>query len=163
MASTVVPLTQRKADLALVVCFISFALAAAFSDALHGVGYLEGDNAFARAHEVYIELAGDHIFASGDRSYRFATLISGFIYGPFYLVLIYAFVYAKNWIRLPAMLYVGSIVRSMVIALHQQFAIGPEPEHTLVFLAFNLPWLIVPVLLAVRLWRPDPFGTGEPS
>ncbi len=157
------PLRKRTFDLALVVCFVLFLLAAVFSDALHGLGYLEGDNAFARAHEFYIEATGDQVFASGDPHYRLATLISGLIYGPFYLVMIYAFVYAKNWIRIPAMLYVGSIVRSMVVAFHHEFVIGPAPEHTAMFLAFNLPWLVVPLLVAVRLWRPDPFGTGEPS
>ena len=153
-----VPLRQRKVDLAFVICFALFALASLFSDALHGLGVLDGDNVFARAHVTYIEITGDRVFASGDPHYRLATLISGFIYGPFYLVLIYAFVRAKAWIQLPAMLYIGSIVRSMVVALHHEFVIGPPPEHALAFLAFNLPWLIVPVLLGVRLWRADPFG-----
>jgi len=32
------------------------------------------------------------------------------------------------------------------------------PPNTDYYLAFSLPWLLAPMLLAARMWRPLPFG-----
>ena len=39
-----------------------------------------------------------------------------------------------------------------------ELVIGPMPERLEVFLAINLPYLLVPLLLGARVWRAKPFG-----
>lgn len=36
--------------------------------------------------------------------------------------------------------------------------LGPAPGETLIFWAFNGPYAVVPILLGVRMWKPNPFG-----
>ena len=84
----------------------------------------------------------------------------GIVYGPFYLVLVYAFVRGANWIRIPALIYIGAMVYGMIQFLYWEFALGMPPRNLPVFFAFNLPYLVVPLLLGLRMRRPEPFGAG---
>jgi len=43
-----------------------------------------------------------------------------------------------------------------------EYWIGPPPGNALVFWAFNGPYWVVPFMLGVRMWKPQPFGV-EPS
>ncbi len=79
-------------------------------------------------------------------------------YGPFYLLAIYAFVKGRDWIRVPAIFYSGMLFADVFIILGEEFA-GPHaaPQFPLV-LGLNLPWLLVPVFLTLRLRREHPFA-----
>jgi len=79
-------------------------------------------------------------------------------YGPFYVVALYAFIKGKNWIRIPAMFYSGMMFADVFIILGEEIA-GPHatPNLPLVFL-LNLPWLLVPFLLTLRLRKEKPFS-----
>jgi hypothetical protein len=91
-----------------------------------------------------------------------SCLFDGLFQAPFLSVLIYAFVARKAWIRLPSMIYAGASVTNMFYYLSQTF-LGPHPPPNLAtYLAFNLPWLIAPMLLALRMRAPAPFGS-QPS
>jgi hypothetical protein len=82
------------------------------------------------------------------------------LYGPFYVAALYAFLRGREWIRLPAIFYAGMMFADVLIILGEEIA-GPHaaPFPALV-VALNLPWLIVPLLLARRLWKAHPFSTG---
>lgn len=41
------------------------------------------------------------------------TFISAFVFGPFYLLLVYAFSTGRDWIRMPAILYVSAMTYGM--------------------------------------------------
>ncbi len=151
-------LCQRKGDLFFAVCFACFAFSSFFSDAVHALGWMHGEGFWAESNRWYAQVAGDRFFASDPAFLRVRTAISAFVYGPFYLVLVYAFVRGANWIRLPALLYVGAMTVGVVEFLAWEFALGLPPQNLPVFLAFNLPYLIVPLLLGARMWRPHPFG-----
>jgi hypothetical protein len=81
------------------------------------------------------------------------------LYGPFYALAIFAFVKGKEWIRIPAIFYSGMLFADVFIILGEEAA-GPlaTPNLPLV-LALNLPWLLVPLLLTLRLRKEHPFST----
>ena len=93
-------------------------------------------------------------------SLRGRSLLDGFVYVPFLAVLLYALGRGRGWIRLPAFLYAGSAITNLLGYLYESFH-GPHPPlQPATFWALNLPWLLVPCLLAYRLRRERPFGPG---
>ncbi len=156
----VVPLRDRRADLFFVLAFAFFAFSSFFSDAWAGLGVdfsPDSPNFWARANYWYA--AGtDPYFLSHPIHLRLQTFISGFVFGPFYLLLVYAFVTGKDWIRMPALLYTAAMVYGMVIFLGSEL-FGPLPPTNMQkFLAFNMPYLLVPLALAYRVRREYPFS-----
>jgi hypothetical protein len=80
------------------------------------------------------------------------------IYGPFYALAIFAFVKGREWIRIPAIFYSGMLFADVFIILGEEIA-GPHATPNLpAVLALNLPWLLVPILLTLRLRREHPFS-----
>jgi hypothetical protein len=78
-------------------------------------------------------------------------------YGPFYVAALYAFIKGKNWIRIPAVFYSGMMFADVFIILGEEIA-GPHATPNLpAVLTLNLPWLLIPLLLTLRLWRDAPF------
>jgi hypothetical protein len=153
-------LSQRKRDYFFVCCFAFFAFSSFFSDAFHGLGLVHGEGFWAEANRWYAEVAQDQFFIDDHGWVRYATAVSGLVFGPFYLVLVYAFVRGANWIRTPALIYVGAMVHGTVEFMWWEYSVGPPPGNPLVFWAFNAPYVIVPLLLGVRMWKPAPFGAG---
>jgi hypothetical protein len=81
-------------------------------------------------------------------------------YGPFYAVAIYAFLRGREWIRIPAIFYSGMMFADVFIILGEEIA-GPHASpHLGIVTALNLPWLLLPILLAARLWKEHPFATA---
>jgi hypothetical protein len=151
-------LSQRKRDYFFVCCFAFFAFSSFFSDAFHGLGLIHGDGFWAGANRWYAEVAQDQFFLADHPWVRYATAVSGLVFGPFYLVMVYAFVRGANWIRTPALIYVGAMVHGTVEFMWWEYSVGPPPGNFLVFWAFNAPYVIVPVLLGFRMWKQSPFG-----
>jgi hypothetical protein len=92
--------------------------------------------------------------------------------GSFYLVLVYAIVRGRDWIRLPAVFYAGMVVMGTGVYLAVgllgdaplfHLACGPDSRYDYTFvnaaksLAYNLPYALTAVLLVVRVWREHPF------
>ncbi len=150
-------LAQRRVDLFFAICFAFFFASSMFSDGVYALGWVQDDSFWARSNRWYAEVTGDHLFAAHPPFLQVRTGISAFLYGPFYAVLVYAFLRRANWIRLPALLYVGAMVVGVVEHFIWEFGLGPPPDNLPLFLAFNLPYLIVPLLLGARMWRPRPF------
>jgi hypothetical protein len=85
-------------------------------------------------------------------------LLDGLVHAPFLVFGVYALVRGRSWIRVPAFLYAGSAVTNMSLYFTQTF-LGPHPPPDLpTYLAFNLPWLVAPVVLGVRMRHPEPFA-----
>ena len=110
--------------------------------------------------------------------------LSAFLFGPFYVVLVYSFIKGKNWIRPFALVYAGMIIESMIVILFAEFVgdanlfnqvcqggvktaeelakIGLNQDlrvqNAAKFLAFNLPYKLVPLMLAVRMRKENPFS-----
>ncbi len=78
-------------------------------------------------------------------------------YGPFYAVATYAFIRGREWIRIPAVFYCGMMFADVFIILGEEIA-GPHASpHLPLVLSANLPWLLIPILLALRLRKEHPF------
>ncbi|MFZ1041599.1 MAG: emopamil-binding family protein [Anaerolineales bacterium] len=82
-------------------------------------------------------------------------------YGPFYVFAIYAFIKGRNWIRMPAIFYSGMMFADVFIILGEEAA-GPHaaPDFPFVFM-LNLPWLLVPIFLTLRLQKQHPFESRD--
>ena len=155
------PLKKRPRDLFFVFAFSFFAFSSFCSDALHGLDLVDADSFWGRANLWYGEIADDQFFLQDNEFARLNTAISGLIYGPFYLVLVFSFVRGANWVRTPALIYVGAMLHGYLEFMWWEYAIGPPPGNPAVFWAFNAPYFFVPLLLGVRMWKPTPFGQLE--
>ena len=81
-----------------------------------------------------------------------SSLYDGFVELPLLLLLGYGIWKVKPWRWLPTLglVYAVSAVMNMYFYFMQTF-LGPDsPPHLGIYLPLNLPWLIVPMLLAYR-------------
>lgn len=88
-----------------------------------------------------------------------STLYDGFVQLPLLLLLMVGIAKLKPWPWLPTLglVYAVSAVTNMYFYFMQTF-LGPHsPPHLATYLPLNLPWLVVPMLLAYRCW-PRPSG-----
>jgi hypothetical protein len=156
------PLSQRRLDAVLAVIFVWFAVTSCISDALPMLGVEmspASPNPLARANYWYA--AGtDPLFLHPPVWMRFVTGLSAFVYGPFYLVLVWALWRGKNAIQLPAVIY-ATMISSItgVIVFGVEFFGEPEfrTPNPVKFLSFNLPYVLIPLLLLGRMRKPLPF------
>ncbi len=81
-----------------------------------------------------------------------------FVFGPFYLVLIYAFVRRRDWIRAPALVFVGAVVYSTLVYFGWELVSERGRADLPMVLLVNVPYTLVPLVLAVRMWPPHPFA-----
>ena len=87
-----------------------------------------------------------------------SCLLDGFVHAPFLVVLIYALVTGRSWIRIPALLYVGSSLTNMFLYFYETLFGAQPPLDLAIYLPMNLPWLVVPLLLAWRMRHSEPFA-----
>jgi len=117
------------------------------------------DGELFRWNRSYVLLTGDLFF---DENHAFARVnagITGLVFLPFYLLLIYAFIRGANWIRLPALLYVGAMVYRTIEYLLWEFSfVGPMPTRVGYFILIHSAFLFVPIMLGARMRKAQPFG-----
>lgn len=156
------PLTERRIDVFFAVLFVVFAITSGISDAIPTLGIemsADSANPLARANYWYA-LDADPLFMHPPVWMRFVTGLSTFVYGPFYLVLSWALVKGKNWIQLPAVIY-ATMISSITGILVFGVEFFGEPQFRTLnpakFLSLNLPYVLFPLLLLVRMRKPMPF------
>jgi hypothetical protein len=77
--------------------------------------------------------------------------------GPFYVAAIYAIIRAREWIRVPALVWCGSMSAVVLIILSEEFnGIHRTPDFGFV-LGVNIPWLLLPLFTLARMARAHPF------
>jgi hypothetical protein len=93
-----------------------FASTSFLSDTVNLFGRPDPHSAYFMARYVYNNYAAgtDPLLTVNP---RFVQICIGFLFGAFYLVLIYAFARSRDWIRLPAIFYAGMIVASASLYL----------------------------------------------
>lgn len=84
-------------------------------------------------------------------------------YGPFYALATYAFINGKDWIRIPAFFYSGMMFMGVSIILGEEIAGTHATPHLPLVLALNLPWLLTPIFLTLRLRKEHPFAGEAPQ
>jgi hypothetical protein len=83
--------------------------------------------------------------------------------GPFYLAAIYAIIRAGEWIRVPALVWCGSMTAVVFIILSEEYSGAHKAPHFGIVLALNLPWLLLPLGTLIRMAREHPFTEPAPA
>jgi hypothetical protein len=77
--------------------------------------------------------------------------------GPFYLAAIYAITRGRGWIRVPALVWSGSMSAVVLIILAEEHSGIYRTPHFGFVLLLNLPWLALPIGTIIRMAREHPF------
>jgi hypothetical protein len=182
----VLPLRERKGDWIFIVFFSFFVFSSFASDLVNGVmsPSPQSDYFWARAVYNLYAVNNDPLLIANPSWMRAMCFLSAFVFGPFYVLLVYSFIKGKNWVRPFALVYAGMIIESMIVILFAEFAgdanlfsqvcqggvktaeelakIGLNQDlrvqDPMKFLAFNLPYKLVPLMLAVRMRKEHPFS-----
>lgn len=89
--------------------------------------------------------------------WRMTIWIDVLFFGPFYVFAIYAFARGRDWIRLPAVFWSGLMTANvLIILMEERYGVHATPHWGMV-LAANLPWLLFPFAMLVRMRREHPF------
>ena len=89
--------------------------------------------------------------------WRMTIWIDVVFFGPFYAAALYAFARGRAWIRVPALVWSGTMLANVLILLMEE-RYGPwaSPDFGFV-LSANLSWLVLPFAMIWRMWRDRPF------
>jgi hypothetical protein len=80
-----------------------------------------------------------------------ACLFDGLFQAPVLLFVIAGLIRLRRWLKPLGLFYAGAAATNMFFYFAQTF-LGPHPPpNTAYYLAFNLPWLLAPLILAVRV------------
>jgi hypothetical protein len=77
--------------------------------------------------------------------------------GPFYVAAIYAIVRGREWIRVPALIWSGSMSAVVLIILAEEYNGIHASPHFPIVLLLNVPWLALPLGVIARMARDHPF------
>ena len=149
------PLYRRPLDLVL-VCFFSLSV-------LYGLAFSlpEGFGVPVAADSPWPPLRALHGWAVAEEPAHLAPppnliaacLFDGLFQSPILLFVMFGLVKQRDWLRPLGLFYAGAAVTNMFFYFVQTF-LGPHPPPNLgYYLAFNLPWLLAPMTLAVRVLR----------
>ncbi|MEB4210547.1 hypothetical protein [Mycobacterium sp. 94-17] len=170
-----IPLRERRRDWFFVAMFAMFASTSFLTDPVTLVGRPDPNSRWFMSRFVY-HSGTDSLILVDPRFVQVMVGTSAVLFGVFYLVLIYAFVRGREWIRLPAVFYAGMVVMGTGVYLAVgllgdaplfHLACGPGSAYDYKFvdaaksLAYNLPYPLVALLLVARVWREHPFSRGE--
>lgn len=154
------PLRHRPLDAFLVLWFCAFAISSLIYEQfiVFGVDLATTNDIFGRSWHWYAR-SFDPIFLDTPLWLRIMCGIDAYVFGPFYLVLIYAFVRSRNWIRIPALLYGAAIVYSTAVYFGYEFLDPANRAEANLWAVFtvNIPYTLIPLLLMWRMRRPEPF------
>ncbi|HVX07095.1 emopamil-binding family protein [Humibacter sp.] len=156
------PLSKRPIDILFLVIFAAFIVTCIISDSVEGLGLdqvKDSPNVLVQWNYWYASNF-DPLYQSHPVWLRFISGTSAFIYVAFYVLLILAIVRRWNWIQLPSVIYATMIISLTGIPIFGVEFFGSAAErtpHPAVFLAFNLPYIVFPLLLLLRMRKPMPF------
>lgn len=156
-------LRDRPFDWFFIAIFSMFTITSLISDLLPTIGVdisHASSNFFVNSNWWYAHDT-DPLFMTPPVWMRIVTGLSAFVYMPFYVLLVLSLVKGWNWIQLPSVIYATMIsVITGVIVFGVEFFGEPEwvTPNPVKFLAFNLPYVLIPILLLVRMRRPAPFA-----
>ena len=163
-ATTVVNLPWRKRpmDIVFTVIFSIFIVTCIISDSVEGLGLDQvpnSPNLLVRLNYTYSS-QNDPLYQSHPVWLRFISGTSAFVYVLFYVVLIVALIKAYNWIQIYAVIYATMIISLTGIPIFGDEFFGPVAEqtpHPFIFLLYNGPYVLFPLLLLIRMRKPLPF------
>ena len=154
--SAPVPILRRPLDLALVSFFAISVLYGFLFSLPEGLGVpVSADSPWPplrSLHSWSVEQEPAHL--DPPPSLIASCLFDGFFQAPVLLFVICGLVRCRPWVRSLSFLYAGAAVTNMFYYFAQTF-LGPDPPLDLaVYLPFNLPWLLAPMILVWRVRSP---------
>ena len=156
------PLSKRPFDYFFIVMFSLFFITSMISDmipTLYGDLQAKSTNVFMQMNYDYA-IGCDPLFLHPPVWMRFVTGLSAFVYGPFYLILVFCIYRGYNRIQVPAIIYATAIaVITGVVVFGVEFFGEPEwrCQNPGKFLPFNSPYVLIPILLIIRMRKELPF------
>jgi hypothetical protein len=156
------PLSKRPFDVVFLVIFAAFIVTCIISDSVEGLGLnqvKDSPNLLVQWNYWYASNF-DPLYRSHPVWLRFISGTSAFVYVAFYVLLIIAILRRWNGIQLPSVIYATMIISLTGIPIFGDEFFGPAGQRTPnvgVFLAFNLPYIVFPLLLLIRMRKPLPF------
>ncbi|WP_431279829.1 EXPERA domain-containing protein [Leifsonia poae] len=156
------PLRKRPVDIFFLCVFSLFIVTCIISDSVEGLGLdqvADSKNILVQWNYTYSSNF-DPLYQSHPLWLRFISGTSAFVYVGFYVLLIVALVKGFNWIQLYAVIYATMIISLTAIPIFGVEFFGPVGERTPnpgVFLLYNVPYVLIPLLLLIRMRKPLPF------
>ncbi|XP_065830938.1 uncharacterized protein [Oscarella lobularis] len=95
--------------------------------------------------------------------YRALALTSPFLYAPFYVLAIYAFINEREWIKIPGLCWSWGLILVMFPTFAEQLAGEHATKHVGLFLVAYLPYVVFPLLFAARLAIPSTVFSPDSS
>lgn len=160
--SVSLPLRQRPIDIFFLCIFSLFIVTSIISDSVEGLGLDQvagSPNILVQLNYTYSSQY-DPLYQSHPLWLRFISGTSAFVYSVFYVFLIISLVKGWNRIQLPSVIYATMIIALTAIPVFGVEFFGPVGQRTpnpVVFLLYNGPYVLVPLLLLIRMRRPLPF------
>jgi EXPERA (EXPanded EBP superfamily) len=162
MASATLPLRQRPVDIFFICIFSLFIVTCIISDSVEGLGIPQV------AHSTNLLVQWNYTYASNfdplykreDIWLRFISGTSAFLYLPFYVILVLSLARGWNRIQIFAVIYATMIISLTAIPIFGDEFFGPAMDRTpnpAIFLAYNGPYVIIPLILLLRMRKPLPF------
>ena len=161
MEQHVIPLRQRRGDLAILAFFLVNILFITYivdieqliiADPYHFTYPIWPPALFVNAIHWWGNTF-DPLLMARPVWWKMTIWIDNLFFGPFYVVAIYAFIKGKNWIRTPSIIYAAMLLTNVIIILGEELA-GPHASpHFPVVLLANLPWLFFPLYIFYRMGR----------
>ena len=156
------PLTKRPIDIVFIVVFSVFIITCIISDSVEGLGLdqvADSTNILVQWNYTYSSNF-DPLYQSHPIWLRFISGTSAFVYVFFYIVLIISLVKGWNRIQFWAIIYATMIISLTGIPIMGVEFFGPVGQRTpnpAIFLAYNGPYILFPLLLLIRMRKPLPF------
>ncbi len=168
-------LSERKSDWVFVVAFSFFILTSIITDSVNGLnGSLDPDSPYIVERFIYDTYArvADPLLVLNPPQVQWSAFISAFIWLPLYVYFLFGFVRGWNHIRVPGLVYGGALAHGMITYMAEgifgfmategwadpALCAGCTEPQTWFYLLANTPYLLIPLLMIVRMWRPYPFG-----
>ncbi|WP_223694778.1 EXPERA domain-containing protein [Leifsonia poae] len=156
------PLRKRPIDIFFLCIFSLFIVTCIISDSVEGLGLdqvADSKNILVQWNYTYSSNF-DPLYQSHPLWLRFISGTSAFVYVLFYILLIVALVKGFNWIQLYAVIYATMIISLTGIPIFGvEFfgAVGERTPNPGMFLLYNGPYVLIPLLLLIRMRKPLPF------
>jgi len=156
-------LRERPVDIFFMIIFSAFFVTSCIADMIPALG-LNFDNPSANfilnANHWYAEGGTDKLFQNPPFWMKIIISLSAFVYMPFYAILVFSIWRGWNRIQLPCVIYATMIAcNTGIIVFGVEFfgEVEWRTENPAKFLAFNLPYVLIPISLLVRMRKPMPF------
>lgn len=82
--------------------------------------------------------------------FKVTIWLDDLLYGPFYVVAIYAYIKGKEWIRLPSIIYAVSMLSGLIMILSEEAFGQYHTPHLALVVAANASWVIFPLIILLR-------------